>query len=69
MDLIEKKEQDEKLTACILAAVELESTFKLYSYRCMEPEVFIERCAEIIKASNDVLKKRPKNQEAKLEIV
>jgi len=57
--LITKKEetqQGKNLSAGILLAVELESNFKLYSYRCIEPENFLERIDNLIKLYNDVTK-------------
>lgn len=50
-----QKQQDGKeLSAGILLAVELESNFKLYSYRCIEPENFLERIDNLIKIYRDV---------------
>jgi len=42
------KKDDRKLTAGILLAVELESNFKLFSYRCIDKENFLERIDGLI---------------------
>ncbi len=50
----QKKQDGQQLSAGILLAVELESNFKLYSYRCIEPENFLERIDNLIKIYKDV---------------
>lgn len=45
----QKEQKGKELSAGILLAVELESNFKLYSYRCIEPENFLERIEHLIK--------------------
>ncbi len=51
----EKVQHGKKLSAGILLAVELESNFKLYSYRCIEPENYLQRIDQLIKVYNAVL--------------
>lgn len=58
MDLIEKKLQDEKLSASIMLCVNLESTFKLFSYRVIEPEVFLSECLRAIESAEPILRKQ-----------
>lgn len=41
-DPIEVKKHNENLSAAITLALNLDNLFKLYSYRCIEPEIFIE---------------------------
>lgn len=50
----QKTENGKQLSAGILLAVELESNFKLYSYRCIEPENYLERIDELIKIYNAI---------------
>lgn len=57
MDLIEKKLQDEKLQAAIMLAVNCESTFKLFSYRCMEPGQYISAIAALVDETLPILRK------------
>tara|TARA_B110000879_G_C11170990_1_gene513567 strand:- start:1437 stop:1643 length:207 start_codon:yes stop_codon:yes gene_type:complete len=45
----QETENGKQLSAGILLAVELESNFKLYSYRCIEPENYLERIDQLIK--------------------
>jgi hypothetical protein len=52
----QKKETGKQLSAGILLAVELESNFKLYSYRCIEPENYLERIDALIKLYQDTRK-------------
>ncbi len=58
MSKLQTKEQQDtqgkQLSAGILLAVELESNFKLYSYRCIEPENYLERIDQLIKIYNAV---------------
>ncbi len=55
-DLTKAKETQEQLRAAILLSVNLESDFKLYSYRILDPETFVEttkqRVEEYFKLSN-----------------
>lgn len=44
----ELKQDGKKLTAGILLAVELESNFKLFSYRCIDKENFLDRIDGLI---------------------
>lgn len=44
----EQIQEGKKLTAAILLTVELETNFKLYSYRCIEPKNFLERVDELV---------------------
>ncbi len=44
----ELKKDGKKLTAGILLAVELESNFKLFSYRCIDKENFLDRIDRLI---------------------
>lgn len=41
-DPIITKQNNEKLSATITLALNLDNLFKLYSYRCIEPTVFTE---------------------------
>lgn len=50
----EKVQEGKQLSAGILLAVELESNFKLYSYRCIEPENFLQRIDELIKVYDSI---------------
>lgn len=42
---------------CIMHAIEIESNFKLYSYRIITHEVFIERTKELVKTLENSWKK------------
>ena len=42
------KEQEVQLRNAIMLAVDLESSFKLYSYRCISAEVFTSRVNELV---------------------
>ena len=44
----EIKNDDRKLSAGILLAVELESNFKLFSYRCIDKQNFLDRIDGLI---------------------
>ena len=44
----EQIQEGKKLSAAILLTVELETNFKLYSYRCIEPKNFMERVDELV---------------------
>jgi hypothetical protein len=44
----ELQKDGKKLTAGILLAVELESNFKLFSYRCIDKENFLDRIDGLI---------------------
>jgi len=55
-------QQGKQLSAGILLAVEMESNFKLYSYRCIEPENYLERIDNLIKIYRDVRGKHTKQQ-------
>ena len=44
----ELKQDGKKLTAGILLAVELESNFKLFSYRCIDDKSFLDRIDGLI---------------------
>lgn len=50
----QKVQQGKQLSAGILLAVELESNFKLFSYRCIEPENYLQRIDELIKVYDAV---------------
>ena len=41
--------EDKTLSNCILHAIEIESNFKLYSYRIIPPAQFIARTKELLK--------------------
>lgn len=43
-----QKQKDEKLSKAITLAVEMESSFKLFSYRIIDPQVFISRVDELL---------------------
>ena len=43
----DKNKRDHRLAASILASVDIESNFKLYSYRVIPPEIFIDKVKEI----------------------
>ncbi len=44
----ENKKDEKKLSAAILLAVEIESNFKLFSYRCIDKDNYIERIDGLI---------------------
>jgi hypothetical protein len=44
----EEINEGKKLSAGILLAVELESNFKLYSYRCIDAQNYIDRINQLI---------------------
>ena len=50
----QKTQEGKQLSAGILLAVELESNFKLYSYRCIEPENYLQRIDQLIKVYDAV---------------
>lgn len=50
----QKVQEGKQLSAGILLAVELESNFKLYSYRCIEPENYLQRIDQLIKVYDAV---------------
>lgn len=39
---------DQELRAAIMMACEIETNFKLYSYRCISPEEFIQRNKDLV---------------------
>lgn len=46
--------KDDRLkSACIMACLDMETNFKLYSYRIISHENFIEKCKQI---SNEIVK-------------
>lgn len=65
-DPIEQQSLNEKLTACISLALDLDNLFKLYSYRCISPEQFVEFAAEKVKTYNSALNKKGKNELSKV---
>ena len=56
-DPIQVKENNEKLSACIRLALNLDNLFKLYSYRIIEPEIFTESVLEEIDNTELLIKK------------
>ena len=50
-DPIEVKKNNEKLSACIRLALNLDNLFKLYSYRIVEPQVFTEQVLDVQNAT------------------
>jgi len=47
---IESREAfNQKLAVAITSAIEMETAFKLYSYRIISPEVYMDRINQIIK--------------------
>jgi hypothetical protein len=46
--LISNSQKSETLSNAIFLAIELESNFKLYSFRVISPENFVERSKELI---------------------
>lgn len=47
-DKKKQQEMSKKLSKAIGMAIEMESNFKLYSYRIVEPEVFLSRIDELV---------------------
>lgn len=50
--LKDKNKIDRQLSAAIMCAVEMETTMKLYSYRVISPEDFIQRVTDLTNALN-----------------
>lgn len=42
------KDPENTLRECILMAAEMETAFKLYSYRVISPDAFVSRCADVV---------------------
>jgi len=51
----ELKKEEKILTAGILLCIELDSNFKLYSYRCIDKTNFLDRTNALIKIYKDNL--------------
>jgi hypothetical protein len=54
--LASDQDQNEKLSKAIMLSVDLESNFRLYSYRCISPQDFINRInmlVELYTVKND----------------
>jgi hypothetical protein len=54
--LTSDQKQNEKLSKAIMLSVDLESNFRLYSYRCISPQDFINRInmlIELYQVKND----------------
>jgi hypothetical protein len=47
-NIISNSQKSETLSNAIFLAIELESNFKLYSYRVISPQNFVERSKELI---------------------
>lgn len=62
MDPIDEKTMQEQLTAAIFAAIDLEASFKLYSYRVIPPEVFIDRVKEQVEIAANLLREPQLNE-------
>ena len=60
-DPIQVKENNEKLSACIRLALNLDNLFKLYSYRIIEPELFTEQVLDEIDNAEQLIKKALQN--------
>lgn len=43
-----KSKDDHTLSVAIMHAIEIESNFKLYTYRIISPELYVERIKELI---------------------
>jgi len=55
---------DKKLSGSIMHAIEIDSAFKLYSFRIISPEQYISRIAELIglfNTSSKIIKKEQSN--------
>jgi hypothetical protein len=52
----EQKLQDTHRSAAILHAIEIESNFKLYSYRIIDHDVFLQRTLELTQLLTKTLK-------------
>lgn len=58
-----KKEKDDfnkKLSSSITVAIDVESAFRMYSYRIVPPEVYISRITEILEFYSNAIKEKPK---------
>lgn len=55
MDPIEKKALNEKLANSITLALDIERDFKIYSYRIISPEQFVERVETLFKQWDEEL--------------
>lgn len=42
------KDKETVLREAIIMAAEMDSAFKLYSYRCLSPDAFVSRAAELV---------------------
>jgi len=60
-DPIQVKQNNEKLSACIRLALNLDNLFKLYSYRIIEPELFTEQVLDEIDNAEQLIKKALQN--------
>ena len=47
-DAQRRKEIENKLSACIMLGVEIDSAFKLYSHRVIPAEVYISKVSELV---------------------
>jgi len=54
-DPIEVKKNNEKLSACIRLALNLDNLFKLYSYRIVEPQVFTEQVLDELQNATELI--------------
>lgn len=60
-DPISQKLQNEKLSACIQLALNLDNLFKLYSYRIIDTTIFIEDTELEIKKAQDLIQNAIQN--------
>lgn len=51
---IDKNKQDIQLSRCIMASIEAETNFKLYSYRIIPPNIFVEKMRELAQQINKI---------------
>ena len=52
----DKNKQDKQLAAAILLSVDIESNFKLYSYRVIDQEQFLQKQKDLVNFFNKAMK-------------
>lgn len=55
MDPIDQRLQNKLASASITLAIELDSAFKLYSFRIIEPERYIEGVKQVVKEYHETM--------------
>lgn len=63
MEPLKDKELKTRLSAAIFLSIDLEANFKLYSYRILEPEIFVERLEELVSRYREIAKQAKKDYE------